>query len=298
MSSVSGTWVQASAISTRLPGLSESIARAPCTKVRTSPLAAASSTEKEVRGHSFGRARSTRPKTCESVMTRSGRPARLARAAGSESGVQQCGTQPRSSSSRSTCTCGRMRRPFGASESCGITSRTLLPACTRLPVRYFCSSRGAAATRRSSRDATLSPRAYRITGIPASVANVPKSGTLTAFSPGFCCQCPSFGDIDDSSGASRTTAMSVSSRIARVMRSRSAPSALPSPRPAVSISTQGPRPGSSMGFRTGSVVVPGIGLTRDTCCPARALTSVDLPLLVGPKKAICNRSIDFSTGSK
>ena len=41
-----------------------------------------------------------------------------------------------------------------------------------------------------------------------------------------------------------------------------------------------------MSFRTGSVVVPGTSLTSDTCWPAMAFTSVDFPLLVGPKKAM------------
>ena len=78
---------------------------------------------------------------------------------------------------------------------------------------------------------------------------------------------------------------------ARLRRSRSAPSAPGSPKPAVSTRMQGPSSGSSMAFRTGSVVVPGNSLTSETSCPARAFTSVDLPLFVAPKKAICSRSI-------
>ena len=66
-------------------------------------------------------------KACESVMTRSGALASDCSIAGRQSVVQHETRHLRSSSSRSVWTCGRIRRPFGAWMSCGMTSRTVSP---------------------------------------------------------------------------------------------------------------------------------------------------------------------------
>ena len=62
------------------------------------------------------------------------------------------------------------------------------------------------------------------------------------------------------------------------------PSSPPSSAPAVSTSVTAPTGKSSIALTTGSVVVPGVSLTIDTSCPAKALTRLDLPALRLPKK--------------
>lgn len=63
---------------------------------------------------------------------------------------------------------------------------------------------------------------------------------------------------------------------------RCAPSSESSPKPAVSIKTTGPIPGSSAFFLTVSVVVPLRLLTIAACCPVSMLKREDFPELVFP----------------
>ena len=55
-------------------------------------------------------------------------------------------------------------------------------------------------------------------------------------------------------------------------------------RPAVSMNSTGPSGNSSIGFSTGSVVVPAISETIETSCRVIAFRSDDLPALRRPNK--------------
>ena len=134
MSSLSGAWVQASAISTLSVGLSFSIAFAPSTKAESSPLLRAIIIENEVSGTVRGSSALTRAKTCESVITSAGGSLSAASIPGSWSAVQVSAMPLLSRMSRITCTCGSIRRPLGAWISCGATSTTASPGLNRSPV--------------------------------------------------------------------------------------------------------------------------------------------------------------------
>ena len=59
--------------------------------------------------------------------------------------------------------------------------------------------------------------------------------------------------------------------------------------PAVSIQSTGPSGSSSIGFSTGSVVVPAISETIETSCRVIAFSSDDLPALRRPNRPMCRR---------
>ena len=75
---------------------------------------------------------------------------------------------------------------------------------------------------------------------------------------------------------------SVRSKTWRVFCIRSSPKAPSSSMPAVSMNSTGPMGSISIGFSTGSVVVPATGETIETCCLVSALSSDDLPALRRP----------------
>ncbi len=58
--------------------------------------------------------------------------------------------------------------------------------------------------------------------------------------------------------------------------------------PAVSMNRTGPTGRSSMGFSTGSVVVPALAETMETSCLVRALRIEDLPAFRLPKMPMCS----------
>jgi len=76
--------------------------------------------------------------------------------------------------------------------------------------------------------------------------------------------------------------MSAFSAACRVFSTRAVPMAPSSSKPAVSIKTTGPTPGSSMALYTGSAVVPATGDTSAASCPVSAFTSDDFPALRRP----------------
>ena len=76
----------------------------------------------------------------------------------------------------------------------------------------------------------------------------------------------------------------------RVFSTRSLPSFVVSSNPGVSITTQAPMGEISIGLYTGSVVVPTVSDTMDTCCMVRAFKNVDFPLFVFPNIPMCSRS--------
>ena len=71
---------------------------------------------------------------------------------------------------------------------------------------------------------------------------------------------------------------------------RSSPSAPSSSTPAVSTNSTGPSGSNSIGFSTGSVVVPATADTMDTCCRVIAFSSEDLPTFLRPKRPMWSRN--------
>ena len=59
--------------------------------------------------------------------------------------------------------------------------------------------------------------------------------------------------------------------------------------PAVSMNSTGPSGSSSIGFSTGSVVVPATSETMETSCRVIAFNSDDLPALRRPNRPMCRR---------
>ena len=90
----------------------------------------------------------------------------------------------------------------------------------------------------------------------------------------------------------KSKAMSVRSIAFNVRSIRISPRMPSSSNPGVSMIMQGPMPCSSIALLTGSVVVPGISLTRAVSWPVKALMSDDFPLLRRPKRAMCKRLAD------
>ena len=82
---------------------------------------------------------------------------------------------------------------------------------------------------------------------------------------------------------------SVRSSTWRVFWTRSSPRAPTSSMPAVSMNNTGPSGSSSIGFSTGSVVVPATSETIDTCCRVKAFNSDDLPAFLRPNNPMCRR---------
>ena len=206
---------------------------------------------------------------------------------------------PASSSSRTACTCGRIRRPLGAPVSIGVTSMTVSPACassatrgrsgsvrsetsrtsaarnasTPSPVRAFVSTTGtprACAARRSS-----SVTGRRSVLLRTRTAGVPSSRALAS-------RVLSEGDRVRSDVT--TIATSTQSSTASERRTRAWPSSPVSSIPAVSMKTTGPIGASSQAFSTGSVVVPATSDTMEILCPVRAFARELFPALRLPKR--------------
>ncbi len=95
--------------------------------------------------------------------------------------------------------------------------------------------------------------------------------------------------------AAMTRPRSVRSNTCRVFCIRSSPSAPSSSMPAVSMNSTGPMGSISIGFSTGSVVVPAICETIETCCLVSALSNDDLPALRRPNRPMWRRK-DFGVG--
>ena len=90
--------------------------------------------------------------------------------------------------------------------------------------------------------------------------------------------------------ATTSTPTSVRSKTCRVRSTRISPRAPTSSIPAVSMNSTGPIGSSSIGFSTGSVVVPATSETIDTSCRVRAFSSDDLPTLRRPNRPMCRRN--------
>ena len=86
-----------------------------------------------------------------------------------------------------------------------------------------------------------------------------------------------------------STPRSVRSNTWVVFLARSSPSTPTSSIPAVSMKSTGPSGSNSIGFSTGSVVVPAKSLTMLTSWRVIAFSRLDLPTLRRPKMPMCRR---------
>ena len=208
-----------------------------------------------------------------------------------------------SSRSRMDCTWGRIRRPLGASLSMGTTSTASSPGPTRSPrmagLSMKCSGALSSRAWRKSRmpcplgadvNTTGSCSSCSRTGVPAwplvsILFTTTMAGTLCSrsLSTIFSSNSP------HSPGSVTTTPRSVRSNTCLVRSARSSPRAPTSSMPAVSMKSTGPRGSSSMGFSTGSVVVPANSETMDTFCRVMAFSRLDLPTFLRPKRPMCSR---------
>ena len=89
-----------------------------------------------------------------------------------------------------------------------------------------------------------------------------------------------------------STAQSARLRACFVFFTRSSPRAPSSSKPGVSMMTTGPMGSSSMDFITGSVVVPFTSETTESSWLVKALTTLDLPAFLRPKKPMCTLSAE------
>ena len=83
--------------------------------------------------------------------------------------------------------------------------------------------------------------------------------------------------------------MSARASACAVRARRASPRMVASSHPPVSSQSTGPKGRSSMAFSTTSVVVPAMGETMATSCPAMRLRRVDFPTLALPARAMVRR---------
>ena len=282
------------------------MARAPRTISVRSPWKRANRIENEVRGTSPGVSATTFRNAWESVMTSLGGRFRRPRAALSSRSFTTRQNESESSRSRIVCTWGRIRRPFGASLSIGTTSTTSSPGPTRSPTirrasKYSAGAAASSAPRSSSMPVPWRAAVQTVGSFSAARrATRPGSGTarsdlLNATMTGT--RRASSSARSDSSkephepASATSTPRSVRSRTLRVLAMRCSPRAPASSTPAVSMNSTGPSGSSSIGFSTGSVVVPGVADTIATSCRVIALRRLDLPTLRRPKSPMCRRKL-------
>ncbi len=210
------------------------------------------------------------------------------------------------------CTCGTIRRPLGASRSIGTTSTASSPGGTR-------SATIAGGRRNSSGAARI--RASRSSRMPRpAVATVSIAGDAGAIEPldDLRRRAGQVGLVEDHHRRRPAGLAVLRARPPRrVPTARHRPPAAPgrcgrrpggssrralgpgrptSSMPAVSMKSTGPRGSSSMGFSTGSVVVPAtVGDDGDLLAGSAAFSSDDLPALRRPKRPMCRRKL-FGAG--
>ena len=159
MSSPMGWWLQASAIRMRSPERSSSMASAPATCAVRSPLKRAKRMEKLVMRHvgrRVGGHLEERLRVGDHELGRRGE-ARDARCLSSRS-LTTSAMASLSMRSRMACTCGRIRRPRGASLSIGTTSTASSPGPTRSPRIVGLSMKSAGAASSSAWRKSSTPR--------------------------------------------------------------------------------------------------------------------------------------------
>ena len=132
--------------------------------------------ENDVNGISTGVNAFTASKACESVMTSFGFCERLLSMAGSSS-VWHTKARPLwSKISRIVCTCGKIRRPFGAAESIGHTKMIVSPGSTN-PCNRDCSPSTSSGVNPPSKSSNVRRSRFDVKSVePTTVAIADKSG--------------------------------------------------------------------------------------------------------------------------
>ena len=220
-----------------------------------SPFISDISTEKEVRGTSFGMRSLTSLNTWESVMTRSGRRFSASSMGAMPSGTTEITRQRRSRSSLVICTWGRISRPLGAWMSWGITSITKAPSSTRCAVtggtsksvpafwmRNFLKAPISAGSRASSARQGMS-KGGREASPPSKRLTTQTVRTLFSFNKRRYSSSREKSSVPEET---TSTARSVLRMTSSVFSVRSPPSWEESSSPAVSMRTTGPMGRSSM----------------------------------------------------
>ena len=208
-----------------------------------------------------------------------------------------------SSRSRMACTWGRIRRPAAPPCRSARRARPARPADQVAEDRGVVEkSAGAAPSSAWRRSSTPRPSeaAVRTTLQPASrsrssrtAGGLARSTLLKTTTAGIWRartprgSCPRSRPTRPASATS--TPRSVRSKTCRVRATRSSPRAPASSMPAVSMNSTGPSGSSSIGFSTGSVVVPARSETIDTSCRVIAFSRDDLPTLRRPNRPMCRR---------
>ncbi len=206
--------------------------------------------------------------------------------------------------SRIDCTCGRIRRPRGASLSMGTTSTASSPGPTRSPriVGLSMKSGGAASSSAWRKSSTPRPSLAAVRHGRDLELLEARHGRRACSSRSILLKTTTTGVLR-SRNSSRmpssnsphapasvtSTPRSVRSKTCIVRRARSSPRAPTSSMPAVSMKRTGPSGSSSIGFSTGSVVVPAKSETIETSWRVIALSRLDLPTLRRPKMPMCRR---------
>ncbi len=259
--------------------------------------------EKLVIGTSGGVSADTLRKAWESVTTSRGGRLSCSRACPSSRSLTTSAMASESMRSRIDCTCGRIRRPRGASLSIGTTSTAISPELTRSPRIDGLSMKSGGAASSSAWRKSSTPRpslaavstgvslssSRRGTGAGCSLRStllkITTTGVLRSWNSS---RMPSSNSPHEPASVT-STPRSVRSKTCIVRRARSSPSTPTSSMPAVSMKRTGPSGSSSIGFSTGSVVVPAKSLTIETSWRVIALSRLDLPTLRRPKMPMWRR---------
>ena len=252
-------------------------------------------------GISLGTVLSTNANTWESVITMRGFTDREFRVFSNSLSRHTTGMAPLSKASLITCCCGSIRRPLGAALSIGVTSTIRSLADTRSDIS-FCSFPvflSIPATRSLSsvifvpfKALTHRALSFHSDQAEGKLSSSERSDLLSISSQGmflFLNSSMSFlsAALTVAVISATSSAMSLASRARSARAMRSSPRALSSSNPGVSVIMTGPSGRSSMLFLTGSVVVPRISDTMESCCEVKAFTTLDLPAFTQPKNVIC-----------
>ena len=208
------------------------------------------------------------------------------------------------------CTWGRIRRPFGAALSMGITSTTVSPGSIKSPIIVGAVHSFGAERTISFFKSSMPARVAALTGTSLTPSIFSNSGWSASGFKSILFSTPIRGTPCSSAFLIRFNSYSPAScvgSITKIIRSDLfntpivfliliSPSSPASSIPAVSIITTGPTGRISIDLYTGSVVVPGTFETIAISWLVRALTRLDLPAFRLPKTAMCSllpRGVSF-----
>ncbi len=308
MSSPTGWCVHASATRTRSPAFSRSIPAVPRTISTRSPWKRAKRMEKEVRRTPGGVSSATCRNACESVTTSRGGAVSRARAVRSSCSLHDDGDGARVEEVAERLDLGQddpplrglgvdrrdeddeVARARRGRRRCAAPRRASAGAAARSACAQLVRCRRPTwrpSRRRGPRGRRDGPRGRRRPGRRRPCSGRRRRGGRARGSRRGAP--PRTGPTTPASATRR--ARSVRSSTLRVFAIRCSPSAPSSSMPAVSTKRTGPSGRNSIGFSTGSVVVPGVAETMATCCRVRAFRTLDLPTLRRPKRPMWVRRL-------